>query len=406
MIASWCPSQIRGPPRILDKWRKEMGLTDLSDEALEDCFTKVEKVLQVEPAEPKYVGGIGDVLAKGCARLGWRDHGPLRRNAPDCDGQGICAFGCPTDAKRSTNVSYIPLALRYGANLIYNAKVEQFLLEGGRAAGVVARTKGGQRITVRAGAVVLAAGALMTPSLMLRWGLQNRHGQVGRNLSIHPAVGVMARFDELINGSRSIPQGYGVEEFHDEGLLFEGAFLPLDLGAGGVTLAGPRFTEVMENYENMAYFGFLMEDTSRGRVRLGPGGLLMMTYFLNRHDVSRLKRGMEILIRLYLASGARAIFPMMPGFEEIHDMRDVERFRRASFNAWDFELTAHHPLCSCRMGLDERTSVVNQQNEAHHLPGLFIPDGSALPSSPAVNPQVSIMAMATRAARHVARAIA
>ena len=396
----------RPPARILDKWRREMGLASLTEEALQDDFSRVENVLQVTPADPKYVGGIGQVLARGCQALGWQEHGPLPRNAPDCDGQSLCVFGCPTDAKRSANVSYVPLALRYGANLLYNARVERLLTEGGRATGVVARARGGgHRITVRAGAVVLAAGTMMTPAMMLRWGLQNAHGQVGRHLSIHPAVGVMAMFDELIDGGRSIPQGYGIEDFHDEGLLFEGAFLPMDFGAGGVTLVGSRFTQIMERYRHMAYFGFLVEDTSRGRVLLAPGGRPVMTYYLNRHDVARIKRGTELLLQLYLAAGAKAIFPMVPGFEEIHDTTDVERFRRANLGARDFELTAHHPLCSCRMGVDERSSVVNERNEVHHVPGLYIADGSSLPSSPAVNPQITIMALATRAARSVAEAV-
>ncbi len=391
--------------RVLDKWRRSMGLTELTDQELDPAFSKVEKIIQVTPAEPKWVGGVGDVLAKGCEELGWIHHGPLARNAPDCDGQSVCAFGCPTDAKRSTNVSYVPLALRYGANLLYNARVTRILREDGRAAGVAARTADGRRFIVRARAVVLAAGTLMSPALLLRQGLQNPHGQVGRHLSIHPAVGVMALFDQLIDGARSIPQGYGLEQFHQEGLLFEGAFLPLDFGAGGVTLVGPEFTRIMENYRHMAFFGFLVEDTSRGRVRLGMGGIPYMTYWLNRTDQARIKRGMELLFKLYLASDARAIYPMVPGFETINDQRDVERFRQAKLSARDFELTAHHPLCTCRMGRDPRSSVVGPDHQAHHLPGLFITDGSSLPSSPGVNPQVTIMALATRAARYVAREV-
>jgi len=51
------------------------------------------------------------IIAKGCDALGYK-HGPLARNAPGCDGQARCAFGCPTDAKKSTNVSYVPAALK------------------------------------------------------------------------------------------------------------------------------------------------------------------------------------------------------------------------------------------------------------------------------------------------------
>src|SRR5258707_15557422 len=105
---------------------------------------------------------------RGCGRVGFRKQGPMRRNALACDGQGVCCFGCPTDAKRSTNVSYVPMALRAGAELYTGARVSRLIVEGGRAAGVVAATPGGRTITVRARAVVIACGSLLTPTLLMR----------------------------------------------------------------------------------------------------------------------------------------------------------------------------------------------------------------------------------------------
>ncbi len=396
---------LRPPERVLRKWREEHGLDELSSEALRPHFERVETVLQVTPAERRVLGGIADVIARGCEALGIARHGPLPRNAPDCDGSSLCCFGCPTDAKRSTNISFLPIALRAGANLVYHATVERVLVERGRACGVIARTPSG-RLTVRARAVALSCGTLMTPAILLRQGLCNSSGQLGRNLSLHPALAPFAYFpSDRIDGARSIPQGYGIEEFHDEGLLFENVFVPADFGAGSVTFFGPRFTELMEDYDRIAAMGFMIEDTSRGRVWLAPGGKPVMTYVLNDHDVARLKRGLDILLRIYLAAGAQAVFPLVPGFIEIRDQREVERFQRTRFRARDFELTAHHPLGTAKMGRDPGRSVVGASHEAHDLPGLFICDGSALPSSLGVNPQVTIMALADRAARFVARAV-
>jgi hypothetical protein len=395
----------RTPEWVLHKWRTELGLVDFTSESMDPYFTKVESVLQVARAKAQYVGTIANIIARGCEALGHRRHGFLLRNAPDCDGSSLCIFGCPTDAKRSTNVSFVPLALRAGAHLYYNARVERVLLDDGRAVGVAALSPTGTRLTVRAKAVVLAAGSLMTPALLLRNKLCAASGQVGRNLSLHPALGVLGQFADEIRGASSIPQGYAIEEFHEEGILFEGAFVPLDFCAGSVTFFGPRYTEVMEAYQHMAYFGFMIEDTSRGRVVLGPGGRPLMAYVLNDHDVAQLKRGLEILFRVYLAAGAEAIFPMVHGFVEIRDGRDVERFRNTRLRARDFELTAHHPLGTARMGLDPRTSVVGPTHESHDVPGLFVCDGSAMPSSIGVNPQMTIMALSLRAAQFVARAV-
>jgi choline dehydrogenase-like flavoprotein len=103
----------------------------------------------------------------------------------------VCCFGCPTDAKRSTNVSYVPAALTHGAMLYCNARVKRVLLEGGRAVGVVAGATGtngsAKKITVRARAVVLACGTMHTPALLLRQGIASSSGQLGRHLTIHHA---------------------------------------------------------------------------------------------------------------------------------------------------------------------------------------------------------------------------
>jgi hypothetical protein len=245
----------------------------------------------------------------------------------------------------------------------------------------------------------------MTPVLLLRTGLANSSGQVGRNLSIHPATACVAQFDESVRGFDAIPQSYAIEEFHDEGILFEGAFAPLDIGAASIPLVGRRFMEVVEGYDRLACFGFMIEDTSRGRVRVGAGWKPLLTYVLNDHDVARMKRGMEILMRIFMAAGARSILPNVNGFDEITDLEGMNRFRQTKLTARDFEITAYHPLGTARMGRDARHSVVGPSHETHDVPGLFVVDGSAVPSSLAVNPQLTIMAMATRAAPFVSQSL-
>ncbi|HEY0249921.1 MAG TPA: GMC family oxidoreductase N-terminal domain-containing protein, partial [Kofleriaceae bacterium] len=137
----------RTPERVLNEWQRDLGLTELGPEQLGPYYDRVESVLQVEQAKPELIGGNGHVIAKGCDALGFTRHHPLRRNAPACDGQGVCVFGCPTDAKRSTNVSYIPLALKAGAELFAGAKMTRVIVESGHAVGVVATTADGHTLT-------------------------------------------------------------------------------------------------------------------------------------------------------------------------------------------------------------------------------------------------------------------
>ncbi len=393
----------RVPDRVLHKWRSEFGLIDFTPDAMAGYYERVEGVLGVGTTPAEFLGGPARVIARGCEVLGYR-HAPLRRNAPDCDGQGVCCFGCPTDAKRSTNVSYVPLALRAGAELFHGARAERILTESGRATGVIARATGGRTITVRARAVVVACGALMTPVLLLDNKLANSSGQVGRNLSVHPAAAAFAAFDEDISGFNAVPQGYAIEEFHDQGLLFEGASTPLDMGMSSLSFLGPRLMEIAERYDRIASFGFMIEDTSRGRVR-AVRGQPFITYSLNSHDVDQLKRGVDILSRVFFAAGATRVFPLVHGFDELTGPSDLIRLRNARLNARDFEPSAYHPLGTARMGRDAATSVVGPDHQAHDVPGLYIVDGAAVPSSLAVNPQLTIMAMATRAAEPIGRAL-
>ena len=107
----------RAPERTFALWRRRFGLPEVfSSAGLGPYYERVEAMLQVAPAKRLHVGAIGEIIARGAAHLGYQ-HNVLRRNAPDCDGQGVCCFGCPTGAKRSTDVSYVPEALMRGAEL-------------------------------------------------------------------------------------------------------------------------------------------------------------------------------------------------------------------------------------------------------------------------------------------------
>jgi choline dehydrogenase-like flavoprotein len=391
----------RTPDRILDGWANELGLVELAADRMGGYFERVEAVLQVERARAELLGGNGRVIERGCRSLGFTKHYPLRRNAPACDGQGVCCFGCPTDAKRSTNVSYIPLALRAGAELFTNAKVARILVEAGHARGVVAETADGRALTVRARAVVVACGAILTPILLDHQRLGTASGQLGKNLSIHPAAGVLAEFDEEILPWRGIPQGYAIEDLHDEGILFEGVAVPLEMTMTMTQLIGPELIRVAESFDRVASFGFMIEDTSRGSVR-AVRGQPVISYWLTQHDVAHIKRALDVLAQIFFAAGARRVHTPINGFDVIESPDELGKLRRTHLRPWDLDLSAYHPLGTARMGVDPQTSVIGPDHEVHDTPGLYIVDGAAVPTSLGVNPQVTIMALATRAAEKIA----
>jgi choline dehydrogenase-like flavoprotein len=393
----------RTPDRVLLEWQRDLGLMELGPEQLGPYFERVEAVLGVAQAKPELMGGNGRVIARGCDALGFTRHGPLKRNAPDCDGQGVCCFGCPTDAKRSTNVSYVPLALKAGAELFTSAKMTRVIVERGKAVGIEAKS-GGQTLTVRARTVVIACGSIMTPLVLGQQNLANRSGQLGKNLSIHPACGALAEFDEQIMPWKGIPQGYAIEELHEEGILFEGAMVPLEMTLTVTNLIGPELVRLAESFDHVASFGFLVEDSSRGSVS-AIGGQPVIRYWLDDKDVSHIKRGLDVLAQIYFAAGAKKVHTPISGFDILESPDDLAKLRRAKISARDLDLSAYHPLGTARMGIDPAHSVVDQDHQCHDTRGLYIVDGASVPSSLGVNPQVTIMAMATRAAEKIANAL-
>lgn len=396
---------LRAPDAVLDAWRAELGV-DIDARSLAPYYEEVEEILGVAPSSPAALGKPAVVIARGADALGW-SHGPLPRNAPGCDGQGLCVFGCPTEAKRSTNVSYIPAALKAGAQLVTGVKVERIVVEGDAARGVVGtvRRPDGSRklVRVRARAVVVSCGALYTPVLLASSGLGRGSGELGKNLSIHPASSAFALFDEAIEGDRAVPQGYAVHQFAADGILFEGASAPPELVALSLQSFGPGFVERMEQYRSLLGFGFMIKDRSRGQVRVGRQGEPIVTYRMSEADRASLQRGMGLLCRLMFAAGAREVFPAVAGFERLRDPKEVTALERASLPPRAFDLTAYHPLGTARMGVDPGRSVVGSTHEVHDVLNLYVADGASVPTSLGVNPQLTIMALATRAAEHVAR---
>jgi choline dehydrogenase-like flavoprotein len=401
----------RPPPELLRRLRFEHGLTELDETHLEPYFQRVEAMLEVAQTSAELTSASERLIAGAADALGYT-HMPLSRNAPGCDGQGECCFGCPTDAKRSTLVSYVPAALRAGATLVYHAAVERILHERGRAVGVAAaspQADGSKRpLTIRAGAVALACGAFGTPLLLLKNGLCNGSGALGKHLTLHPASHAWARFEQPLGDPGGVPQGHAVEPPDADGVRIEGAFPPRELAAATLTQWGSEFSQLVEDLDKLAFCGFMIrDDASRGRVSATRSGQARVTYWLGAADLRKIQAGHVALAKLFLRAGARAVYPGIFSRElaRIANADDLRKLEGARLRASDVALSAFHPLGTCRMGRDPSRYVVNPGHETHELEGLFVCDGSAVPGPLGVNPQVTIMALSERAAGFIERRV-
>ena len=377
----------RTPAQVLERWRRELGV-DVSEQSLRPCFERVERALSVSEVTPELAGANAEVARRGAARLGW-SHGYLRRNARGCVGSGVCTLGCPTSAKQHTGITYLPRAEKAGARIVTGAQVQRLVIERGCARGAQARMADGAPVEVRAPIVVVAAGTIHTPLLLGRSGIGSQSGQLGRNLSLHPAAGIFARMEEIVDMSRGVPQSFYVDEFAHEGIMFEGAAGPPAYAAIALPLKGRRHAEAMADYRRLALFGLMVSDSSRGSVRTLAGRPLIR-YDLLADDLMRFRKGLARMRELFEAAGAREVhLPLPEGVKPEH-----ARVR-------DLKLMAFHPLGTARADARPTHGVLDGEMAVHGVEGVYVADGSAVPSSLGVNPQLTIMALATRLAFHL-----
>jgi choline dehydrogenase-like flavoprotein len=393
----------RTPEKILKRWAWELGLDELSPERVEPIFERVERAVHVAPQDPDSLGPDVHILKRGADRLGYRTM-PVTRSQIRCRGTNQCIFGCPTGAKQSTLVNYVPRALHAGAHLFANCRADRIRVHGGRAAGIEARMvdetghREGPRVRITAPVIVLACGAVHTPGLLLRNRLANSSGQLGRHLLCHPNVKAYGIFDEEIRPWQGAIQGWQVREFIDEGILITTSGVPPPLAALGVPYLGAEAQEVMKDYNRMLMAGALIEDTTSGRVSRFFGEP-RMTYQLQPVDFERMLRALALCCEIYFAAGARKIYLPLDGCEPFTTPDDIRKLYQRRWKPEAFEVLTVHAMGTCRMGKDPRRSVVGPWGETHDVPGLFVADASVFPSAIGVNPQISIMMLATRTAQ-------
>lgn len=398
---------LRTPPHVLARWREEFGLHDLRDDDMQLWFERVEEMLGVQTAEAKYIGPIGEVIADGARKLGYTHFHPLQRNATGCDGQGLCQMGCPTDAKRSTNVSYVPAALNRGAFLYTGFKAEKLLSADRKVTGVQARGRNRHgmtvRLTIHAPQVVVAMGTFNTPLFLRDNGVDNPN--LGQNLSLHPAGVVNGWFPQQdFRNGRTISQGYGLSDLAEEGLVFEGGTIPFAGHGLLANLYGDDYVRYTERYQQTAYFGFMVQDTSRGSVRPGPHrDTPIIRYHMNDLDFARFLRGIETLARIYFAAGAVEV--TIPGPQRmtvLHNETELAAFLCRNLKPTDFIMSAYHPLGTARLSATIEHGVCDSEHRVFGWQGLTVMDGSVVPSSLGANPQITIMSLAARAASRLA----
>lgn len=390
----------RTPDRVLQRWREEFGLDDCTPEALDPYFRRVEREINVCQVPEELAGENARLVARGTRALGLSgDY--LFRAVRGCVGSGVCAFGCPSGAKQHTGITWIPRAWAAGATTYTASTATRIVVQRGRVREVIARTAAGGWLRIRCRHAIVACGALLTPVLLRRLGLGTRSGQLGRNLAIHPASAARALFDAPIDPWAGVPQSFYVDELAGEGIILEGITGPPDQAAMATPRSGDEHRELMLRARETASFGVMVSDTARGSVR-ELLGRPQVRYDLHPDDAERFRRGFELLAEIFFAAGAREVHVPLGrvGVLRDGDLAPI-RAQAGKVRPRDVSAMAFHPLGTARMGTDPRASVVDEHLAVHGVEGLHVSDGSVVPSSLGVNPQITIMTLAVRLAHHL-----
>jgi choline dehydrogenase-like flavoprotein len=401
----------RTPQPILEKWKREDGLRDMSYAQMVPSFERVEKMLKVKDILPQEINTLNHKIREGCEKLGY--HGLIaRHNRESCTTSGFCLLGCPFDAKQSMLITYVPAASNAGARIYADCPVKKIRAAGGRVRaveGVVvdALNRPRHRVHVEAQLVVLAAGAINSPQILLNSEIANGSGQVGRNLHLHPSILLAGIYDEDIYGYRGVPQSYYVDEFINLEKNPDSGYILMPVYGFPVTTAsqvpgfGREHWEVMRNYHRMVGLLVLMHDQSAGVVRVDSNGKPEITYQVNRKEQQLFVEGMKRCAEILFAGGAKQVMVPYTPLLMLEPGDDLGVIDRRGVRAGEIPIASTHPQSTCKMGEDPTRSVVNSWCQSHDLPNLFVCDMSVFPSSLGAPPQISTAAIADRTAHYI-----
>lgn len=396
----------RMPEEVLAEWEEDYHLRGLSMKELLPFYERVESTINVKPGEMEVIGKNALMTRKGAEALGL-SHGPIRRNTRGCKGCGLCNYGCPEGAKQSMERSYLPLAAKAGARIYADCRVDKIITENGRASGVQGKVlerstgKAVHQLAVKARVIIVACGAVLSPVLLLKNRLGNQNGQVGRHLRVHPCARVSGVFEEEIANWKGIMQSYYVDSHQKDGIMLEATGLVPCVGAVSLPFFGYKFKELMAHYKNIVNLGLLISDSSEGRVRVDPVGKPLLTYQLNQEDFLKTLKGIRLGAEILFAAGAKSVLTGLAKIPVIESRSELEKLNPRLNRKTDLEYMAFHPMGSCRMGDEPKAAVVNRHLESHYVKNLFVSDASIFPTSLGVNPQLTIMAFATRLADYL-----
>ncbi|MGZ8455281.1 MAG: GMC family oxidoreductase N-terminal domain-containing protein [Gemmatirosa sp.] len=406
------------PDWVLDEWAREHGAEGMRPHEMAPLFAQIEAETHTRCVPDDAHSPSNRALLDGARALGWRARAGMV-NTRGCVRAGTCGLGCRYGARQGAQAVYLPRALAAGARLYTDVRVDRVTVSerGGEAplkhvhATVLDRDTGAPRgsVTVVAPIVVLAGGAVGTPSILLRSGLGGP--AVGRWLRLHPTTALIGRYDREMYGAAGMPMTTICDEFQrgDDGYGFWIECPPLYPAIASVVTPGfgAAHRARMRDFTHMGAMIVLVRDgadrqVSNGAVRVDRRGRPIIDYRLGDTDLRTMRRGLTATARLHLAAGAREVTALHTREHRVRSESDLPLLDALPCGPNQLTVLSAHVNGSCRLGTDARRSACTPDGQVRGTPGLYVVDGSVLPTALGVNPQETIMAVATLLAGRIA----
>ena len=392
---------MRTPGDCFDRWRREYGVggEGLARRVWEHQ-DRIERELSASVVPVDARGLLNTLAMDGADGIGLSSH-YMVRYVNDCEGAGQCLQGCRRGRKQSTNVTYVPEVLERGGFVLSCAPVERVLLERGRAVAVTGRLRDpetrreGARFQVRARrAVLLAASATKTPLLLDASGVRPK--ALGTLFRAHPGTGVFGVYDEPVDQNVGATQGWATMALRDDpGLKLETLAIPPEMVAGRLPGGGRELVRRFREYRHIAMWVAAVRAESAGTVRRGLFGRHRRPLRARprRHDEAphRPRDGRADALRRRRARD----HPGITGLPYQLGPDDVGKMDEAPLDPRAYIAILSHLFGGCPMSRDPAKGVVDGDGKVHGVDALYVVDASAIPTTIGVNPQHTIMGLAS-----------
>jgi choline dehydrogenase-like flavoprotein len=373
----------RTPKDVLSLWKTNYRLVGSEPDKMEKYFTALEKDLCISYFPAGQIPKASIVLEDGANKLDWKVQEVPRwfKYKQSQSGSGI---------KMTMTKTYLKNYLDNGG-LVYEFSKAKTLKKYNGKWNILFDTINGES-SISAKNVILSAGTIGTPQLLRRSGLSQI---AGKRFQMHPTIKVVALFDKNINQKEMGVPVHQVKEFAPDYSF--GCSISSKPYLRVAMLDHPNQQDIVEQkWQKMAIYYAMITPEGNGSIKNLPFFKdPLITYRLTKHDKNNLAKGLEKLSQLLISAGARSLYPSIKGGPVITNLNDISQLP-PTINPANTSLMSVHLFSSCPIGERKDICVADSFGKVFGQEGLFISDGSMLPSAPGVNPQGSIMAFALR----------